>query len=61
MNTILLLGVGWAKEPASDSRYWIASVLALILTAAFVWLFKGTVGRSARRRNRPRPPAGSDS
>lgn len=47
MNTILLLGVGWTGEPSSDARYLLASILAFILTLAFVLLFKRTVGRSA--------------
>lgn len=50
MNTNLLLGIGWPGEPTSDARYWIASIMAFILTVAFVLLFKRTVGRSASRK-----------
>lgn len=50
MNADLLLGVGAPGEPTSDARYWLASIIALILTVAFVLLFRLTVGRPAGRK-----------
>lgn len=61
MNTILLLGVGWAGEAVSDASYWLASAVAFAFTAAFVLLFRRTVGRSMGSRNRPHRPVKSGS
>ncbi len=55
MNTHFLLGIGWPGEPTSDSQYWIASILAFILTVAFVLLFRRTVGRPTTRKKGHRP------
>jgi len=56
MNTHILLGIGWPGEPTSDTRYWVASILGLILTVAFVLLFRRTVGRpTARKKGSKRP------
>ncbi len=55
MTTYLPLGIGTPGEPISDARYWLASILALILTVAFVLLFRRTVGRPAARKKGPRP------
>ncbi len=54
MNTPILLGLGSPAEPMSDSRYWIASIVAFILTVGFVLLFRRTVGRpTARKKGKP--------
>lgn len=55
MNADLLLGVGAPGEPTSDSRYWLASIIAFIVTVVFILLFKRTVGRSSGRKKGTRP------
>ncbi len=56
MNAYLLVGIGAPGEPTSDSRYWLASIVAFIVTVAFVILFRRTVGRPPTRRRGPKPP-----